>query len=339
MEKGNTGYATHLSQSELPVFFLQLGENTSLFFGHILKQAVLSNGANNVYVLTDTNFDAYRHYNCIDISEYTAGVKEFDKVYRHHSINPYFFEKACFDRWFIINDIVKELGISQFVHADCDVLITQDLKPVYRKFIKDKYDGTMMFFELGENSVTSGHTSFWSAGLINNFCNFVLGNYADRPAFDKVLQDTLTGKFLDNKNVSDMILLDVFRTEIKPHTLNLLSLEPEGISFDFNVNVPFNGCKHYFETTAGTKIKKMYRRKDGLYAKVADKGEEQVYCKFYTLHFQGYLTKTLIPLHASPQNLAEAVKNYAVAKAHNFVRRAKLYKNRVRDRVKEIVRK
>jgi hypothetical protein len=336
MEKKATGYATHLTQSELPVFFLQLGENTSLFFGHILKQAALSHGHNNVYVLTDTNFEDYSKYNCIDVSGYTSSVKEFDKVYQHHSNNPYFFEKACFDRWFIINDIVKELGISYFVHADCDVLILQDLIPVFQKFIKGKYDGTMMFFELGENSVTSGHTSFWSAKLINDFCEFVLAKYANAPAFDKMLKDTLAGKFLDNKNVSDMILLDVFRTEAKPNTLNLLSLETEGISFDFNANVPFNGCRYYFECTPGTRIKKMTRRKDGLYGKVQG---EPLYSRFYTMHFQGYLTKTLIPLHTNSQSAAEGVSDYLSAKSHNLVRRAKLYKNKVRDRVKNFIKK
>jgi hypothetical protein len=337
MEIGNTGYATHLSKSELPIFFLQLGENTSLFFGHILKQAVLSNGKHNVYVLTDTKFEDYRDYNCVDVSRYTAGVQQFDKVYQHHSINPYFFEKACFDRWFIINDIVKELGIGHFVHADCDVLISEDLKPVFNKYIKDKYEGTTMFFARGEESVTSGHTSFWSAKLMNDFCEFVLAKYADKTGFDKMLQDTLSGKFLDNKNVSDMILLDVFRTEAKPRVLNLLSLEKEGLSFDFNVNVPFNGCEYWFECTPSTKIKRMQRRKDGLYGKVA--GDTPLFSKFYTLHFQGYLTKTLIPLHVKPQTAIEYVSNYADSKAHNLVRRAKLLKNNVRDGLKKMIGK
>ena len=197
----------------------------------------------------------------------------------------------------------------------------------------------MMFFEHGENSVTSGHTSFWSARLINSFCSFVLNIYADKPAFEKVLNDTLAGKFLDNKNVSDMILLDVFRTEVKPNTLSLLSLEAEGISFDFNVNVPFNGCRHYFETTSGTNIKKMQKRKDGLYAKVVDATNGAAYQKFYTLHFQGYLTKTLIPLHATAQNFVGLVANYTASKSHNLVRRLKLFKNVVRDRVKKILKK
>lgn len=339
MEIENMGYATHLSQSELPIFFVQLGENTSLFFGHILKQAVLSNGKDNVYVLTDTYFGDYQDYHCIDVSKYIAGIKQFDKVYQHHSLNPYFFEKTCFDRWFIINDIAREYGLRNFVHADCDVVILQDLKPVFKNYIKDKYDGTTMFFQRDDESVTSGHTSFWSAALINQFCEFVLAKYADKPGFGLMLQDTLRGKFLDNKNVSDMILLDVFRTEAKPRVLNLLSLEKEGISFDFNVNVPFNGCEYWFETTSATHIKKMVRRKGGLFGKVATKGAAPLFSKFYTLHFQGYLTKTLIPLHVSALSAGEWVSNYVHAKSHNLVRRAKLFKNKVRDGMKKIIRK
>lgn len=316
-------------QPELPIFFVQLGNKTNLFFNHVLKQAARSNGLENVYVLTDTNFQLYKGFNYIDISEYIKGDREFDQVYKHHSANPYFFEKACFDRWFIINDLTRDMGITKFVHADCDVVIMEDLKPLHTKFIQDRYDGTMMFFERDGDSVTSGHTSFWNTKLISDFCEFVTSKYNDQQGFEVLLQNTLSGKFLDNRNVSDMILLDVFRTETKPSALNLLSLENEGISLDFNLNVSFNGCKHHFVQTTNN-IKKMIRRGESLFGQILDTAAEPQYFKFYTLHFQGYLTKTLIPLHVTAQNRLEYVSNYLMAKTSYFSRKIKLLKNKVK---------
>ena len=325
----------NLSSAKLPIFFLQLGGNTSLFFDRVLKQAALTNGTENVFILTDTNFQFYRDYNCIDISAYAKAGRPFDKLYKHHSTNTYFFEKTCFDRWFIIKDVIKDLNISHFVYADCDVLILQDLKPVYDNFIHDKYDGTMMFFENGENSITSAHTSFWNGKLLNDFCNFINAKFANETAFNKLLEDTLAGKFLHNTNVSDMILLDVFRTEAKPKVLKLLSLENEGICFDFNINASYNGGWRSFVLTPGTKVKKMIRRDDGLYGQVQEIGKQAEYFKFYTLHFQGYLTKSLIPVYATPVNFANYLYNYVTGKTEYFIRNAKLFKNRFRKFIKK----
>ena len=318
---------------ELPIFFVQLGSRTNLFFDHILKQAVRSNGRENVFILTDTNFQLYTAYNCIDVAGYINGKREFDDVYRHHSTNPYYFEKACFDRWFIMNDLAKDLGFKNFVHADCDVMILEDLKPLHRKFINGKYDGTVMFFEQNGDSVTSGHTSFWNTKLIADFCDFVTATYRDEQAFEFVLKDTLAGKFLNNRNVSDMILLDVFRTQTKPNALNLLSLEDEGISIDFNLNVSYNGWKHSFECTKETKIKKLDRRGGSWYGRVAEPGCEKDSSQFYTLHFQGYLTKTLIPVYANHLSNLGYLANYVLSKSHYVTRKLKLLKNELKRKI------
>ena len=139
---------------------------------------------------------------------------------------------------------------------------------------------------------------------------------------------------MDNTNVSDMILLNAFRIETKPNTLKLLSLEDKGICFDFNINVSYNGCRHSFVLTSGTKIKKMIRKEDGLYGYVQNTEKKAEYLKFYTLHFQGYLTKSLIPVYATPANILNGMYNLITGKTEYFKRRAKLLKNRFRDFIK-----
>jgi hypothetical protein len=327
-----------LSYASLPIFFFHKGSDKGLFFDKVIKQAQQSNGKENVFVLTDANFHLFSDYNCIDTSKFNYGSADFDKLYKHHSSNNYFFEKVCFDRWFIINAIVNDLQIDYFFHVDSDVLILEDLKPVYNDILKNKYDGTMMFFEDGlGSSITSGHSSFWSRKLINDFCAFVCRKYEDSTEFDILLKDATAGKFYNNTNLSDMILLDVFRTETKPATLSLLSLEERNICFDFNLNASYNGCKHSFEMRPFSKIKKINKRDDGWYGQV--KGEDKLGLKFHTLHFQGYIIKTLIPNYVTSNGLYDSLQNYFNAKYFFFSRNLRMFKNRTRDLVNKLIGK
>lgn len=336
MHPENLSTTYNPGNAALPIFFVQLGSKTNLFLDKVLKQAELSNGKENVFVLTDTNFHLYTEFNCIDVSTYIKAGRPFDAIYKHHSTNPYHFEKACFDRWFIINDIVQEYNIANFFHADCDVLVMEDLKPVYDAYLKDKYDGTVMFLESNGDSVTSGHASFWNHKLLDDFCSFVYNKYANDAEFDRLLKDTLAGKFLNNRNVSDMILLDAFRTEAKPSVLNIFSLQDEHISFDFNMNIAYNGCEDNYLLSRVFHIKKMKRIRGSLFGcTVAGTSSH----KFYTLHFQGYLTKALIPLFLTKQTFYGYTVYYLLGLFNFMLRKMKLLKTRLRGKLKNAVGK
>lgn len=324
--------AAKINFGTIPIFFVEKGGSPGLFLRKILRQAELSNGRENVYLLTDANFELYREFNCIDISPYLDELTRFNELYKHHSANPYAFEKVCFDRWFIINAIVKNQGIEYFFHADCDVLIASDISPVYEYLIKHDYHGSTMFFEHNGNSVTSGHSSFWSNKLIDGFCDFICAKYADHTAFEVLLQQTLAGKFLDNRNVSDMIFLDVFRTEKQPHLLNLLTLEENGATFDFNLNVLYNGYKHHFLRSPFFKIKKIRREHGKLYGQVQNSEKTQI--AFYTVHFQGYLTKSLIPLYITSANVYQFMINYTIGTTTFLARKVRLLKNHLKATLK-----
>ncbi|MGY3213818.1 hypothetical protein [Mucilaginibacter sp. HD30] len=314
----------------IPIFFVQVGDHINLFLDKILRQAQQSNGKENVYLLANSNLHLYRDFNCIDISKYMQG-REFDSVYQHHSTNKYSFEKACFDRWFIINDVINDLNINYFFHADCDVLIPEDLNPVYTYLLQHNYDGSVMYFEHEGKSVTSGHSSFWSKTLLNDFCKFVCANYADEEAFNKILNITKSGFFLNNKNVSDMIFLDIFRRTTDLKTLNLFSLEDEGIIFDFNINVSPNGWRKIFKVDKFYGIKTIKKKKASLYAQEAANNGR---IKFYSLHFQGYIAKALIPKYITFGSKLDRLENTLLAYATFTVRKLRLKKNRVRDKLK-----
>jgi len=313
----------------IPIFFVQVGDHINLFLDKILRQAQQSNGKENVYLLANKNLHLYQDFNCIDISKYLHG-REFDSLYQHHSTNKYSFEKACFDRWFIINDVIKDLNIDYFFHADCDVLIPEDLNPIYKYLLQHNYQGSAMYFEYEGKSVTSGHSSFWSKTLLSDFCNFVCAKYADEEAFNELLKITKSGFFLNNKNVSDMIFLDIFRRATLLKTFNLFSFEDEGIGFDFNLNVSPNGWRKVFKVNKFYGIKVIKRENRSLYAEEA---ASDTYVKFYTLHFQGYVTKALIPKYITYGSQFDKLQNTLLAYATFTVRKMRLKKNWLRDKL------
>jgi hypothetical protein len=321
---------TFSEHQQIPIFFVQLGDHTNLFLDKILRQAQQSNGKENVYVLANSNFHLYQDFNCLDVSKYIGG-REFDSLYQHHSSNKYSFEKACFDRWFIINDVITDLGINYFFHADCDVLIPEDLNPVYTYLLQHNYQGSVMYFEHDGKSVTSGHSSFWNKTLLNDFCNFVCAKYADEEAFNEIINITKSGFFLNNKNVSDMIFLDIFRRTTSLKTLNLFSLEDEGIGFDFNLNVSSNGWRKVFKVDKLYGIKAIKRENGSLYA---EETTDETLLKFYTLHFQGYVTKALIPKYITYGNTFHKLQNALLAYATFITRCIRLKKNWLRDKLK-----
>jgi hypothetical protein len=335
MGPANTNQRVTINKQGLPVFFVALGSHVNFFFDKVLKQAVASNGYENVYVLADRNFTQYQDYNCIDVNKYMHG-RSFDALYTHHSNNTYFFEKSCFDRWFIINDLVKDLGITYFFHADCDVLILENLQPVYAELQRDDFDGSTMYFSDGVQSITSGHSSFWSSGLLNNFCNFTCAKYQDKDAFATILADAQSGIFYGNTNVSDMILLDVFRREAKPNLINLL-VPRDGACFDFNINASYNGREHQFAMRYIYGIKKIVQLHNGSFGAIKAEGKPQ-YMRFCTLHFQGYITKSLIPMHVTYGSGWDKIQNRVLAIRNFVVRKMKIKKNHIRDALKKLTK-
>src|SRR6185437_12698696 len=101
----------------------------------------------------------------------------------------------------------------------------------------------------------------------------------------------------------------------------------------------YNGAKYSFLRYPFFKIKKMNRRSDGWYGQVQGDAANEVRIKFYTLHFQGYLTKSLIPFYLSTHNALEYFLNY-VSGITTFVwRKTLLFKTHIKDEARKYLHK
>jgi hypothetical protein len=320
MTTANHTWANHLKSCKLPIFFLQLGSNRRSFIKNVVKQAELTNGKENVFFLTDTDFHLYKEFNCIDVAEYMEQSNAFDLVYKHHSTNSYLFEKSCFNRWYIINQLVTAHKIEHFFYADCDVLIYTSMLTQNEMLLQNGYEGAMIFIEHNGKTIASPHSSFWSRALLNEFCRFTYNTYALQTEYSKLIEGINNKEFFDNENISDMVLVDLFRLQSKRTTFNLLTLENEGICFDWNINLGYNGYKNTYELHPVRLIKKAYRRAGGVFGKI-NTDSAPAYVQFNTLHFQG-LSKPFIPLYVTSGSVFQYLSNrYGYFKNHLRLKR------------------
>lgn len=200
--------------SAYPIIVIHKGDQDYLFA--CLKQAAYSNpesriillGNNLNKIVTSPDFSyKVEHYN---IDDYFQSAKEFEKIYKHHSINCPEFELFCIQRWFVINDFIKKQGIEKFLHLDSDVLLYSNFQKEkdYMEIVQ-KYDMTI--------SRISGHTSFFnSQEILQKFCDFVVDLYSN-DFYEKMHMDKKTGNFTHMQTktelgyiLSDMSLLYAF---------------------------------------------------------------------------------------------------------------------------------
>ena len=63
----------------------------------------------------------------------SAAISDFRKLYKHNSINPEWFERWCFERWFTIRDYMEEHKLNVAFVIDCDMLVYPGLDELYAK--------------------------------------------------------------------------------------------------------------------------------------------------------------------------------------------------------------
>lgn len=76
------------------------------------------------------------------ITDYFKSAKNFAKVYIHRSPNSEIFEIFCFQRWFIVYDLVEALDIDNFLVCDTDAFLFCDVQNEISKYANADYTTT-----------------------------------------------------------------------------------------------------------------------------------------------------------------------------------------------------
>ena len=108
-----------------PIILLHTGNPP--FLEIAINRLQLQNSAEIILLGDDSNqsIKGVSHYH---VKDYFENAQNFeDNYYLHMSSNSYGFELICYQRWFVIEEFIKQHDYKMFWYLDSDVLIYGDL--------------------------------------------------------------------------------------------------------------------------------------------------------------------------------------------------------------------
>jgi len=238
-----------------------------------LWQARKSNPGAPVYLIGDgwnAHFDVLVEH--VPMASFRKKADEFARHFRNFSTNPPEFELVCLERWFILEEFMRERGIDQCLYLDSDILQFGNAEEDGRRFSG---------FGLTVAGI-SGHSNFVSnLENLSDFCRFISASYTGENAHE-VLEEKYR-KFRathDAGGISDMTFFTEFR-EQNPDLVLDIGNPIQGMAYDI--------AMAYIEFARNENgIKKVWQRADGrpvILQRMAGEIEMR------SLHFQGEAKK------------------------------------------------
>lgn len=240
-----------------------------------LWQARKSNPETPVYLIGDrwnAHFDFLVEY--VPASAYRKSADEFARHFKNFSTNPSDFERVCLERWFILEEFMRQKRIEQCLYLDSDILQFGNVEEDANRF-----SGFGMTI-----AGISGHSNFISRlSVLTDFCQFILKSYTKTNALS--ILERKYHKFRENHSeggISDMTFFTEYRKE-NPDRILDIGNPLQGKAYDI--------AMAYIEYSRNENgIKKVDRRPDGRIT-VFQRGHGDV--EMRSLHFQGEAKKTM----------------------------------------------
>ncbi|RXF69092.1 hypothetical protein [Arcticibacter tournemirensis] len=291
----------HCSQKEIPLIFVHKG-NTP-YLSYALMHAYFFNKEADIFLLGDkSNCNVpYATHNFID--QYSASAKKFEKVYEHLSSNHYEYELLCLQRWFIINEFIKEKQIEHFLCLDSDVLLYCNVKDVFSDFLSCDF------------TICGGYTpnvTLFSNKSLEKFCGYLMDLYTN-PVYLTRLRKCYRD-FVDSQTpggICDMTAFYHYQTDVSVNIKELSDIQND-YYFDANINESDG-----FETENG--LKKIYWLNNIPYGKTEKEG---TLIRFCALHFQG----------TSKRQIKDYLLNKRLQRPHWICLKVKSFFRRRKDR-------
>lgn len=254
----------------IPVVIIHNGNQE--YFNTVLKQAAK---LNNVILLGDTK-PSFDKVSFVDSRLLNKDVDKFSGLYEHLTSGSYEYELFCYNRWFVLRNLMELEKLDVVFHIDSDVLLFSDVNKEWRKF--DQYDFTLLHR-------SAAISSFITRRGINNFCDMLLSIYGNKSGypFKKIKSHFLIRQECGLAGgVCDMTLLEWFHYHSEfgggPGRVGEMMQIIEGSTYDHNINAQDQG----FSFVNGMKNVQILNGKPYVYNEKLKKD-----ISFNSLHFQG----------------------------------------------------
>jgi len=210
----------------------------------------------------------------------TPALAAFQKAYVHISVFKERYERFVLERWFLLDELRKQLGCGHTVALDSDLMVFQPLGPLFTNFGAKSF--AMQCF--------SPHLTFIRTNM-DGFLEHIMRRYTDASYLDlartRFHEARAQGEL---RNLGEMEFVSEYLQGAGKDVAPFGTTLPEGHS-DTNINVP-DGC-------ISRKIRRRNRKcvyweyNDGVYIPSLRDAKTQSKVRIVNLHFQGPAKKLM----------------------------------------------
>ena len=156
-------------------------------------------------------------------------VNNFRKYYKHNKQNTnYEFELMCFERWFVLLEIIKKYKIDRCLYIDSDILYYWNVDEEFKRI--EKYWN----YELAYPDFSWHTTYIFSQTALKNFCEFMMRCYNDEDMYKKLLNWPL----IYQSWISDMSIFQMYNYNYPEKVFDLTKNYWDNIVYDWFINEP-----------------------------------------------------------------------------------------------------
>jgi hypothetical protein len=274
----------------IPIIFIH--NQNSDYLPLSLWQARKSNPETEVILIGDSENAHFKHLvTHVDKRQYLKKADEFAKKFVNFSTNSHDFELICLQRWFILEEFLRQNNIEKCLYLDSDILLFGNVKSEIHRF---------RFFGMTIAGI-SGHSNYINdIEVLSEFCQYIEKAYESPEAISileekyKVFRETH-----EAGGISDMTFFVEFKEEFPDHIIDI-GILIQGKMYDISMNYI-----EYMHNTGGIKI--VNHSKNG---EVFLRHAKHPLINMQTLHFQGD-TKVHMKRHLFTYSFALDVIYYA----------------------------
>ncbi|HEX9952113.1 MAG TPA: hypothetical protein VGB53_10120 [Rubricoccaceae bacterium] len=282
----------------MAIVFIHAGYSPYLEFS--LGQARTASPESDIFLLGDASNNRFPAHRFPFVHHIDTGAAVFDgagigAAYQHLSTNPEPFERACFDRWFLLDTFLATQSLGSVLVLDSDVMLYATEAEIRRTHVGTADVALSRPDVAGPFAwAASPHVSFWTAEALRDFCADARASYTDPARF--ALYDAKWGYHVKQGlggGICDMTALHLF-AEARTGVANVADVHG-GAAVDHNVNVADNAFEGEYRMDG---MGKAVSWADGY--PMGDNLRLGMPVRFYALHCQGHAKGRMPALYRGP---------------------------------------
>jgi len=210
---------------------------------------------------------------------------DFERIYRHLSTNQFDFELFCYQRWFVMSELLTQEKRA-LIYSDSDILI-------YDKFDQSFYDSFMGPYRMFN---TAWFNIFKDADCLELFLNYMSDAFRSQERIDSI---SAIYRHQGQPQVSDMYMWHSFAYNVANVCADIWNWG-EAVGLDSNIR-----DSRFHVMSDG--LKDVTFRFGTPYCHILDQGGVT---RFRTLHFQGYAKPLMQVMNNVPIELANTLADF-----------------------------